>query len=112
MMKNKFNAKKKINPEGSNKQNLTSLAESILNKTSSAEEKEKSIERGMIILDEYGIDKIVVKNSGSRLIQACLKYGNTTSKEVIFLKLMKSNMQGILMDHFGRFLPDFRKVHC
>jgi hypothetical protein len=78
------------------------LAEAILNKSGTPEEKEKSVERGMLILDEYGIENVVLKGSGSRLIQACLKYGNNSSKELIFLKLMKGNMTSILTDNFGR----------
>ena len=111
MNQNNYKAKKRTDTEGNNNQNLTSLAETILNKTVSAEEKEKCIERGMLLLDEYGIDKVMIKGSGSRLIQACLKYGNTTSKEVIFLKLMKSNMETVLTDHFGSIVSNIRQVH-
>jgi hypothetical protein len=98
----KIRAKKKFNPEGNNKQNLTTLAESILNKSASSEEKVKLIERSLLILDEYGIENVILKSSGSRLIQACLKYGNITSKELIFLKLMKTDLDKVLTDNYGR----------
>lgn len=97
----KFKTKKKFNPEGNNKQNLTSLAESILNKAASADEKVKLIERSLLILDEYGMENVILKCSGSRLIQACLKYGNTTSKELIFLKLMKCDLDKVFTDNYG-----------
>jgi hypothetical protein len=57
----KIRAKKKFNPEGNNKQNLTTLAESILNKSASSEEKVKLIERSLLILDEYGIENVILK---------------------------------------------------
>lgn len=104
--------KKKFNPEGNNKQNLTTLAESILSKGVSQEEKEKQIERTLLILDEYGIDNVVVKSSGCRLVQACLKYGNNSSKELIFLKLMKCDLEKILKDQFGRVFFTFRQIYC
>jgi hypothetical protein len=102
--------KKKFNSEGNNKQNLTSLAESILSKSVDPEKKAPLIERSLLILDEYGIEKVVTKSSGSRLIQACLKYGTPTSRELIFLKMMKANMDKILTDNYGRLASDRRKV--
>lgn len=99
-----FKMKKKFNTEGANKQNLTSLAESILSKSVSAEEKVKQIEKSMLIIDEYGLENVILKNSGSRLIQACLKYGNNASKELIFLKMMKADMDKILTDNYGKRL--------
>jgi hypothetical protein len=106
-----FRPKKKFNPEGNNKQNLTNLSESIFNKGVAGQDKEKFIERSLLILDEYGIDNVIVKNSGSRLVQACLKYGNNTSKEVIFLKIMKSNVDKIFTDNFGKYLAKKIMVH-
>lgn len=72
-----------------------------MSKSVSAEEKIKLIERSLLILDEYGIDNVILKTSGSRLIQACLKYGNNTSKEIIFLKIMKADLDKILTDNCG-----------
>ena len=97
-----FRMKKQFNTEGTNKQNLTSLAESILSKSLSSEDKVKKIEKSMLIIDEYGLENIILKSSGSRLIQACLKYGNTASKELIFLKMMKADMDKILTDNYGK----------
>ena len=81
---------------------MTSLAESILNKSIETGKKVQLIERSLLILDEYGIENVITKNSGSRLIQACLKYGNTASRELIFLKMMKADMDKILTDAYGR----------
>lgn len=64
-----------------------------------------------MIIDEYGIDNVIVKNSGSRLVQACLKYGNNQSKELIFLKIMKSNVDKIFTDNFGKYLVKKIMVH-
>lgn len=107
----KFRAKKKFNPEGNNKQNLTTLAESILNKSTAQEEKVQLIERSLLILDEYGMENVILKNSGNRLIQACLKYGNGTSKELIFLKMMKADMEKILTDASGKSVVKKIMIH-
>jgi hypothetical protein len=50
--------KKKEKPEGVNNQNLSGLAQIILNKESSVEEKEKSIEKALLLLDEYGLENV------------------------------------------------------
>lgn len=41
-----------------NNQNLSGLAQIILNKESSVEEKEKSIEKALLLLDEYGLENV------------------------------------------------------
>lgn len=104
-------AKKKFNPEGNNKQNLTTLSQSILSKSVGEQDKEKFIERSLLIIDEYGIDNVIVKGAGSRLVQACLKYGNNASKELVFLKIMKSNVDKVLTDNFGKYIVKKIMVH-
>ena len=111
MNQDKYRTRREAKPEGNNKNNLTTLAESILNKSGTPEEKEKAVERGMLILDEYGIENVVIKGSGSRLIQACLKYGNNSSRELIFLKLMKGDMVSVVKDNFGRIFIIIRQVY-
>lgn len=106
-----FQKRKKFNPEGNNKQNLTTLSQSILSKTTGGEDKEKFIERSLLIVDEYGIDNVIVKNAGSRLVQACLKYGNSASKELVFLKIMKSDVDKVLTDNFGKYIVKKIMVH-
>lgn len=103
--------KKKFNPEGNNKQNLTTLSQSILSKSIGEQDKEKFIERSLLIIDEYGIDNVIVKGAGSRLVQACLKYGNNASKELVFLKIMKSNIDKVLTDNFGKYIVKKIMVH-
>ena len=107
-----FQAKNKaLNPQGNNKKNLTELTEKILSKSTAGEERQKLIERSVLIIDEYGVEAVITKNSGSRLIQSILKYGNTESKELIFLKIMKSNLEKILTDNFGKYIVKKILVH-
>src|SRR3990167_42834 len=106
-----FRANKKFNPEGNNKQNLTTLAEQIFKKQTTGDDKEKFITKSMFIIDEYGVENVITKNSGSRLVQACFKYGNATAKEALFFKIMKSNLEKILTDNFGKYIVKKILVH-
>lgn len=90
---------------------MTTLAEQIFKKQTPGDDKEKFITRSMAIIDEFGIENVISKNSGSRLVQACFKHGNAAAKEALFFKIMKCDLEKILTDNFGKYIVKKILVH-
>lgn len=89
--------------DGPMKKQMNLFASKMSSKNNKTEDRIKCIDEILVYCGE-SLSNVIFKKTGSRLIQACLKYGNKAQREDIFLKIINSDIGEVVKSTYGRFL--------
>lgn len=89
--------------EKAEKSELYNLAAKMSRKENTAEEKVDAVQNSLNFIGN-DLSKYVVKKSGSKLVQSCLKRGSKDQREQIYKDFMKCNLEDVLKNTYGKFL--------